>query len=324
MITTVVGNYPKVPSLTGGPNLRNAITRFDQGRISAEELATVADEATKDAMGEQARAGLDLLTDGHIRWEDEVTYFAKGLSGVTLTGLIRWFDSNTYYREPVISAPMEWIAPITVRDYQFAGRAAPRPLKAVLPGPFTLTAHAKDRHYEDQRKLVMGFARALNAEARALQEAGADFIQFNDPSLIPMRHLFPLYRDAVQVVLDGISAKTALYTYFAGIDGLAPDLFTLPFGVFGLDLVTADANLNVLNGFPSDRELGAGLVDARNTRLESVEDLVAQLDQIRHVVPLDRVHLSPNCGLEFLPRKNAFEKLARMAAAADRAKEVLP
>ena len=84
-----------------------------------------------------------------------------------------------------------------------------------------------------------------------------------------------------------------------------------------------EANLNLLKTCPSDKELGAGLVDARNTRLETVEDLVAQLDQIRAVVPLERVHLNPSCGLEFLPRQNAFEKLARMVAAAERAQEML-
>lgn len=323
MITTVVGNYPKVPSLTGGPNLRTAINRFDQGRLSPEDLAKTADEATKDAMEEQARAGLDVITDGQIRWEDEVTYFARGLSGVTLTGLIRWFDTNTYYRQPVVSGPVAWTAPVTVKDYQFAAGNAPKPLKAVLPGPFSLTAHVEDKHYGDQRKLVMSFAEALNAEARALQQAGATFIQLNDPSLIPMRHLFPLYQEAIGVVLGGVNAKTALYTYFAGIDGLYPELFDLPFQVFGLDFVMGEANLNLLKSFPGDKELGAGLIDARNTKLEPVEDIVGQLDQLQKVVPLDRVHLNPSCGLEYLPRKNAFEKLARMVAAAERAQEVL-
>lgn len=323
MITTVVGNYPKVPSLSGGPNLRTATTRFDQGRLTADELAKTADDATQDAMAEQARAGLDLITDGQIRWEDEVTYFARGLSGITLTGLIRWFDTNTYYRQPVVSGPVAWTAPVTVNDYQFAAGNAPKPLKAVLPGPFSLAAHAEDKHYGDQRKLVMSFAEALNAEARALQDAGATFIQLNDPSLITMRDLFPLYQEAIGVALGGITAKTALYTYFGAIDGLYPDLFHLPFRVFGLDFVIGEANLNVLKTFPSDKELGAGLIDARNTKLEPVEDIVAQLDQLRSVVPLERIHLNPSCGLEFLPRKNAYEKLARMVAAAERAQEVL-
>lgn len=323
MITTVVGNYPKVPSLSGGPNLRTAITRFDQGRLSADELAKTAGDATKDAMAEQARAGLDLITDGQIRWEDEVTYFARGLSGITLTGLIRWFDTNTYYRQPVVSGPVTWTAPVTVQDYQFAAGNAPKSLKVVLPGPFSLAAHVEDNHYWDQRKLVMSFAEALNAEARALQDAGATFIQLNDPSLIPMRDLFPFYREAISVVLARVTAKTALYTYFGDVDGLYPDLFDLPFQVFGLDFVMGEANLNVLKSFPGDKELGAGLIDARNTKLEPVEDVVAQLDQIRKVVPLDRVHLNPSCGLEFLPRKNAYEKLARMVAAAERAQEVL-
>src|SRR5688572_15970280 len=102
MNTSVVGNYPKVPSLSGGPNLRTAIARYDQGQITADDLAKIADEATQDALADQERAGVDVVTDGHIRWEDEITYFARGLNNVTLNGLLRWFDSNTYYRQPVV------------------------------------------------------------------------------------------------------------------------------------------------------------------------------------------------------------------------------
>ena len=323
MITTVVGNYPKVPSLSGGPNLRTAIGRFDQGRITAEELAKVADEATRDAIGEQARAGLDLITDGHIRWEDEITYVVRGLAGISLNGLIRFFDTNTYYRQPVIEGAVKWERPITVKDYRFAVEVSQKPIKVVLPGPLTVAQHAQDIFYRDTQKLAAAAAEALNAEARALQDAGATYIQWNEPSLLRIKDEFSTMQKLAKVLTRGITVKTALYTYFGDISGLYPQLFDLPFQVFGLDFVTGEANFSLLKSFPQEKELGFGIVDARNTKLESIEELVGYLDQIRSVVSLDRVLLNPNCGLEFLPRKNAYEKLARMAAAVVRAKEVL-
>ncbi len=323
MITTVVGNYPKVPSLSGGPNLRTALNRLDQGRISREELERVIQDATKDAINEQVKAGVDLVTDGHIRWEDEITYFTRGLTGVTLNGLLRFFDSNTYYRQPYIEGDLAWKSPVTVSDLKFAVENSPKPVKAVLPGPFTVALHSQDKHYKNFGKLVGAAAEALNLEAKALQDAGAQFIQFNEPSLLKAKEQFALFKQAAGTVTRDITAKTALYTYFGDIDGIYPELFTLSFQVFGLDYVTNARNFSIVKSFPSDRELAAGIVDARNTKLETIDELVGHLSAIRSVVSLDRVYVNPNCGLEFLPRKNAYNKLERMVAAVQRAKEAL-
>src|SRR3990170_2294351 len=104
MIASAVGSYPKVPNLPRPARLRNTINRFDRGQITEEELRQVEDEVTVEALQEQAEAGLDLVTDGQIRWADEQTYLARRLAGCSLSGLIRWFDTNMYYRQPVVEA----------------------------------------------------------------------------------------------------------------------------------------------------------------------------------------------------------------------------
>lgn len=323
MITTVVGNYPKVPSLGKGPNMRSAMGRFDQGRITAEELAKTIDDASADAIGEQTQAGIDLVSDGHLRWDDEITYFTRALSGVTLNGLLRFFDSNTYFRQPIVDGPVSWQGPVTVADFAKAKAVSSKPVKTVLPGPYQVAFHCQDQHYDGVGKLAHAAAEALNAEARALQAAGATFIQFNDPVLLQHKDRFAEYRELARRMTNGITVTTALYTYFGDIDGLYPQLFDLPFQVFGLDFVWGEANFNLLKSFPSDRMLGFGIADARNTKIETIEELVGQVDAIRSVVSLDRLFLNPTCGLEFLPRTNAYAKLVRLAEAAKRAQEVL-
>ena len=67
MITTVVGNYPKISPQSKAPSLRIAISRFDRGQITEEELHQVEDEVTREVIDEQIGAGLDLITDGQIR-----------------------------------------------------------------------------------------------------------------------------------------------------------------------------------------------------------------------------------------------------------------
>ncbi|MBI4300010.1 MAG: methylcobamide--CoM methyltransferase [Chloroflexi bacterium] len=323
MITTAVGNYPKPPAQPGAANLRQAIARFDEGKITLEELNRVADEVTKDVIREQVEAGLDLVTDGQIRWQDGQTYLTGGIEGFTLTGLIRYFDTNTYYRQPVAERDLKWKAPITVRDYQFAVANSAKPVKAVLTGPFTLAKLSRDAHYGDSRAFVLALARALNQEAKALAQAGAPVIQFDEPAILKAKAEFGLFQEAGRIVTDGISAKTAVYTYFGDISGLAPHFYKLPFDIIGLDFTMGPANFDLLKGFPADKELGLGIIDARNTKMETVDEIVAAVKRVSAAVPISRINLNPSCGLEFLPRKSARAKLARMVEGAKKAQEVL-
>jgi 5-methyltetrahydropteroyltriglutamate--homocysteine methyltransferase len=323
MLTTVVGNYPKIPNRPRPAKLRNAINRFDRGEISAEELRAVEEEVTREVIDEQVGAGLDLITDGQIRWEDEQTYVARRLKGVSINGLVRFFDTNTYYREPVIEGSLGWTGPITVADYRFAADYSPRPLKAVLPGPYTLARLSRDEHYQSLEGCVMAYAEAIQQEARALQEAGAPVIQLNEPAILKHKADFPLFQRAIQRALEGVSAQRALYLYFGDIDGLYPQVLDLPIDVLGLDFTMGARNYEVLKTAPFTKSLGLGLVDARNTKMESMEQIVEGLRRVQEVVPLERVHLSPSCGLEFLPREVAQAKLARMVEGARRAQEVL-
>jgi 5-methyltetrahydropteroyltriglutamate--homocysteine methyltransferase len=323
MLTTVVGNYPKVPNRPRPARLRNAINRFDRGEISADELRAVEDDVTREVIDEQVEAGLDLISDGQIRWEDEQTYVARLLRGVSINGLIRFFDSNTYFREPVVEGPLAWTGPITVADFRFATAYSPRPVKAVLPGPYTLARLSRDEHYRSLEKCVMAYAEALNQEALALQEAGAAFIQLNEPAIVKHKTDLPLFLRAIERTLEGVTAERALYVYFGDVDGLYPQVLNLPIDVLGLDFVAGARNPEVLKTAPFTKTLGLGLIDARNTKMESVEQIVEGLRRVQEIVSLDRVRLSPSCGLEFLPREVAQAKLARMVEGARRAQEVL-
>ena len=323
MITTSVGHYPKISTDPQAPSLRRAITQLDGGRITPEDLHKVADEVTGQAINEQVDAGLDLVTDGQIRWEDGQTYFARSIKGFTLNGLLRYFDTNTYFRQPIPETSLDWEGPITVRDYQFARGVTSKPVKAVVTGPFTLGHLSQLGCYSDRRSLVMDLAKVMNQEARALQEAGADLIQFDEPVIVTHKEDLPLLRDASEVLVRGISVKTCIQTWFGDIHGIHEAFFQLPFQVFGLDFTMGKRNYEVVNALPPDRELAAGIVDARNTRLETVEEIVERIGTLKKHVQLDRLYLNPSAGLEYLPRATARAKLARLVEGAKSAQEVV-
>ena len=156
-----------------------------------------------------------------------------------------------------------------------------------------------------------------------MQDAGAPFVQFDEPAILKHEEDMPLLEEASAIVTDGLTTKTGLSTYFGDVSGLVPDLFRLPYSVIGLDFAWGPANFDLLDRFPEDKELAMGLLDARNTRLEPVDEIVEAVRLVNAHVPLDRLQLSPSCGLDFLPRANARQKLARLAEGARKAQEAL-
>lgn len=317
MITTVVGDYPKTPNLPRPAKLRRAIERFQKGEITSKELAQVEDEVTLEVIGEQVDAGLDLITDGHIRREDPQTYVAGRLGGFEVNGLIRYFDTNTYYRQPVVKGPVAWKMPISARDWEFAKQHSAKPVKAVLIGPYTLALVSKNEAYRDTESFVMACAQALSMECQALAAAGCRFIQLDEPAILRNKQDFRVFFKAVDLTFWGLGhVKKAVYTYFGDVSGLYPEVLNLPVDVIGLDFVQGARNWEVLKSAPFHRELGFGIVDARNTKMETPDELKRALGRITKFVPAEKLHVNPSAGLEFLPRERAQEKLANMVQAA--------
>jgi len=323
MLSTVVGNYPKIPDRPRPPKLRSAIARFDRGEIAADELRRVEDEVTVEVMQEQAEAGLDIITDGQIRWEDDQTYFARRMDGFSISGLIRYFDTNTYYRQPVVEGPVRWRESAVAGDYEFAAVQSPAPVKAAVTGPYTLAALSANHHYGSLRELVLALATELRNEVLALERAGAPVIQVNEPAILQQKEDFPLLRQALEAMMDGVRTEAHLYTWFGDIDGVYPQILELPFAAIGLDFVKGPANWDVIARRSFTKKLGLGIVDARNTRLESVEEIVGAVRRASAIVSPGMIYVNPSCGLEYVPREVAQAKLARRVEGVRRAGEVL-
>jgi 5-methyltetrahydropteroyltriglutamate--homocysteine methyltransferase len=323
MLTTVVGNYPKIPNRPRPARLRAAIARFERREIGQDELRGLEDEVTIEVIQEQVEAGIDIVTDGQIRWEDDQTYFARRMGGFTIDGLIRYFDTNTYYRRPVVTGAVRWREPIAAEDYRFAAAHSPQPVKALVTGPYTLAALSANEHYGSFGELVLALAGELRQEVLALEKAGAPIIQVNEPAILKRKEDFPLFRQALEQMMEGVAVEAHLYTWFGDIEGLFPQILELPFSTIGLDFVMGPANYEIISRAPFAKKLGLGIVDARNTRLETVEQIVERIRRVSDVVPLDGLYVNPSSRLEYLPREEAEAKLKRMVEGVRRAQEVL-
>jgi len=317
VIVTVVDNYPKISEQD--QRLRRAIAAWEDGKLTDEELERVYDEVTQQVIAEQIEAGVELLTDGQIRWDDAISYLARKLEGTQRGGLLRWFDNNFYFRQPVIVGKLSRKEPLVLNDWLKARNWANGvPVKPVLTGPYTFAKFCLNQHYASFEDLLFDVAAIWNEEAKALASAGAKLIQLSEPTILFHPEDAPVWSEAIRRVVEGVNADFALYTFFADASKVWDALMQLPVKIVGLDFCSGEENRNaqlVQSEFPKDKILGFGIVDARNIKPEPVDELARQIDWAAGIVGAERLHVNPNCGLEFLPRADAKRKLETLASA---------
>lgn len=324
LLTASVGSYPRIGDEPEQQKHRQAYARWERGEISDEEFERVQAEVTREVIEEQVRAGLDRVTDGQVRWYDPISHFARKLEGCEIDGLLRFFDTNFYFRQPVVVDDVKWREPIVRDEFLSAREVSSIPLRPVITGPYTMAKYSIDRHYSDLRELVLDYARALSNEVKELDEAGAEEIQVDEPAILKNLDDFEILDDAIsKLIKRRKSARVALYTYFGDAAPLYGKLVRLPVDMLGLDFTYGLELPEKIARLGCERDLGLGLIDGRNTRLEGEQEVLDVLERVLPNVGSERVYLNPSCGLDYLPREVAFKKLQNMVKIARRARGVL-
>ncbi len=328
------GSYPRIGDSPELQVLRRTIAAVDRGERTHADLAAAEDEMTRRAIAEQAQAGIELLTDGLIRWYDPISHLAGKLSGVQIRGLLRFFDTNFYFRQPALTRRPQRKEPLLVSEFAFAvkelnklraagAKAAQPELKPVLTGPYTLAKFSlgEDSSLQALEARAEAYAEALAAEISALAEAGAKFIQMDEPAVIKYprdwacfaRALEPVWKSRQHITARGKPLQLALYVYFHDPAPLYEKLTSLPADVLGLDFTYNPKLVDVVAGAGSPVPLGLGLVDGRNTKLENPAAVARQIDRMLPKIapkhPGTRAYLGASSGLEYLPRDRAYAKL---------------
>ncbi len=339
VFATLVGAYPRTP-VPGQPfRVRTAHAQLERGEIDREAFRDVQDKLVRDVIEEQIEAGLGLLTDGQVRWDDPQTAIARGLEGFEMTGLLRYFDTNTYYRQPRATAEPLWTHPILVADWKQADEMAreaarerglvPLPVKACLVGPYTL-GRLSDPGAVGREELTLGLAGALAREIRALVEAGAPVVQIDENALTMIGAEDEAERalagDALSRLTGALGDLGDAHLCLAVTMGSAEHagarlLYDLPFASYLFDLIAGPDNWRLIAQAPHDRGIVCGVADARNTARddEAVMIWAARYAASLNARGLDRVGLAPSTGLEYLPRDRARAKIEALAEAARKA-----
>ena len=285
-------------------------------------LEEAQDDATRLAVQDMERAGVDVVTDGEMRRESYSNRFATALDGVDLDNPGVALD-RTGHENPVprVVGPIRRTRPVEVRDVEFLRALTDRKIKITVPGPFTMTQQAQDDHYGDERSLALAYAEAVNEELRDLKAAGADVVQIDEPYLQARPEPARDYAiEAINRALDGIEGETVLHTCF----GYAHIVHDRPSGYpflreldecvathLSLEAAQPDLDPKVLRDV-ADKTIVLGVLDLGSSEVETPETVAARIRRALEVVPRERLVVAPDCGMKYLPRGLAFRKLQAM------------
>ncbi|MBY0238058.1 MAG: methionine synthase [Burkholderiaceae bacterium] len=327
--TSTAGSLPK-PSWLAEPE-----KLWSPWKLQGEELLDGKRDALLLALQEQVHAGIDIVSDGEQTRQHFVTTFIEHLDGVDFekreTVRIRdRYDASV----PTVVGAVARRKPVFVEDAKFLRQQTTQPIKWALPGPMTMIDTLYDAHYRSREKLAWEFAAILNQEARELEAAGVDIIQFDEPAF---NVFFDEVNDwgvaALERAVEGLRCETAVHIcYGYGIkantdwkktlgsewrqyEQAFPKLQQSTIGMVSLEchnsLVPMDL-IELIRG----KKVMVGAIDVACGRVETAEEVAATLRKALQFVDADKLYPSTNCGMAPLSRQVARGKLHALSAGA--------
>ena len=327
--TTIAGSLPK-PAWLAEPKklwapwlLEGAL--LEEGKRDAMRLA----------LADQEAAGIDVVTDGEQTRRHFVTTFIENLEGVDFRNKRTVRIRNRYDADvPVVVGKVARARPVYVEDIRFLRSQTKRRIKSTLPGPMTMVDTLYDNHYKSREKLAREFAAILNQEARELERAGADVIQFDEPAFnVYMDEVAAWGIEALEAAAAGLKCKTAVHICYgygikANIDwkktlgsewrqyeSTFPLLAKSKIDQVSLECVNSRVPLDLL-ALLKGKDVLVGAIDVANETVETPDQVAATIRSAMKFVPPEKLYPCTNCGMVPLGREVALGKLRTLAAGA--------
>lgn len=353
--TTMVGSYTRPSWFTHQLHGRDLLDAL-KDRFHKEAF----EDAVRTVIADQEAAGLDVLTDGQM-WFDDYTmgigsflwYWFERLQGFDPAKL----DHPAIGDAKGVDVPMldeaggvavvGEIGPGALRLvelYRLAQAMTDRPIKCCVgAGPVQLSAmcHLRGGGYRHYRDVAFALADVFNAEMKRLVAAGATHIQLEDlgawiPNLTKPEDAGWIL-DVVRRTLDGVDARIGWHFCLGNTWGNVAHGFTrggygnvlhlyheAPVDEFVLDFACRDMrDVAVLADLPADKSCAVGVIDVRSLEVEAPEQVAARIRAVLEHLPPERVGITTDCGMKQLPRYCARNKLKSLVAGTRMVREEL-
>ncbi|GAA5645255.1 methionine synthase [Vibrio proteolyticus] len=328
--TSTAGSLPK-PSWLAEPE-----TLWSPWKLQGEELIDGKRDALRVSLQEQQRAGVDIVSDGEQTRQHFVTTFIEHLSGVDFENRQTVKIRDRYEASvPTVVGPVSRTKPVFVEDAKFLRQQTQQPIKWALPGPMTMIDTLYDAHYGSREKLAWEFAKILNQEAKELEAAGVDIIQFDEPA-------FNVFFDDVnewgiaclERAIEGLKCETAVHIcYGYGIkantdwkktlgsewrqyEEVFPKLQKSNIDIISLECHNSRVPIELLE-LIRGKKVMVGAIDVASNDIETPEEVANTLREALKYVDADKLYPCTNCGMAPLPREVSTAKLDALSAGAE-------
>lgn len=328
--TSTAGSLPK-PSWLAEPE-----TLWSPWKLQGDELADGKQDALRLSLQQQQLAGIDIVSDGEQTRQHFVTTFIEHLSGVDFNQRKTVRIRNRYDASvPTVVGPVSRPKPVFVADAKFLRAQTTQPIKWALPGPMTMIDTLYDDHYKSREQLAWEFAKILNQEAKDLEAAGVDIIQFDEPAF---NVFFAEVNDwgikCLERAIEGLKCETAVHIcYGYGIkantdwkktlgsewrqyEAVFPKLQQSNIDIISLECHNSHVPLELLE-LIRGKKVMVGAIDVATDSIETPEEVAATLRKALQYVDADKLYPCTNCGMAPLSRHVATGKLNALAAGAE-------
>jgi len=328
--TSTAGSLPK-PSWIAEPE-----KLWSPWKLEGEALTDGKHDALRVSLLEQTVAGIDIVSDGEQSRQHFVTTFIEGLSGVDFekreTVKIRdRYDASV----PTVTGPVSRPHPVFVEDAKFLRAQTDKQIKWALPGPLTMVDTLYDDHYKSRKDLAWEFAKLLNEEAKELEAAGIDIIQFDEPA-------FNVFFDEVnewgieclERAIEGLNCETGVHIcYGYGIkantdwkktlgsewrqyEEVFPKLQKSNIDIISLECRNSHVPAELME-LIRGKKVMVGAIDVATDAIETPEEVAETIREALKYVDADKLYPCTNCGMAPLSRDVARGKLEALAAGAE-------
>lgn len=328
--TSTAGSLPK-PAWLAEPE-----TLWSPWKLQGAELIDGKQDALRVALQEQQQAGVDIVSDGEQTRQHFVTTFIEHLNGVDFENRKTVTIRNRYEASvPSVIGPVSRSKPVFVEDAKFLRSQTKQPIKWALPGPMTMIDTLYDAHYQSREKLAWEFAKILNQEAKELEAAGVDIIQFDEPA-------FNVFFDDVndwgikclERAIEGLKCETAVHIcYGYGIkantdwkqtlgnewrqyEEVFPKLQKSNIDIISLECHNSRVPIELL-ALIRGKKVMVGAIDVASNEIETPDEVAQTLREALKYVDADKLYPCTNCGMAPLPRNIASAKLSALSKGAE-------
>lgn len=328
--TSTAGSLPK-PSWLAQPE-----TLWSPWKLENEELIDGKKDALRLILDDQDRAGIDIVSDGEQTRQHFVTTFIEHLSGVDfekreIVKIRNRYDASV----PSVVGEVARQKPVFVEDAKFLRQLTNKQIKWALPGPMTMIDTLYDNHYKSREKLAWEFAKILNQEAKELEAAGVDIIQFDEPAF---NVFFDEVNDwgiaALERAVEGLKCETAVHIcYGYGIkantdwkktlgtewrqyEEVLPKLQKSNIDIISLECQNSRVPMDLIE-LIRGKKVMVGAIDVATNAIETPEEVADTLRKALQFVDADKLYPSTNCGMTPLSRQVARGKLSALSAGAE-------